>query len=113
MLMTGGAFFLIPCLPELIEVIRLQEGLSQDNEDLNNKASGIFNAFYSFGAIIAPIIGGMLSDSIGYRSTNDAAAFLSITFLFFYAFTNTKLSDYKWKKVPKSVVKETDSGNNN
>lgn len=55
----------------------------------------------------------MLSDSIGYRSTNDAVAFFSILFLVIYALTNTKLSDYKWIKPhqAKSKLDETKEEN--
>ncbi|CDW74258.1 permeases of the major facilitator superfamily [Stylonychia lemnae] len=63
----------------------------EENHTLNDKASGIFNGFVAFGAIIAPIVGGSLSDSIGYQSSNDALAFLSsaytVSFILVWFFT--------------------------
>lgn len=58
----GCLLFFIPSLPEVIEAVRLKERFSEDNEILSDKASGIYNSFYSFGAIIAPIMGGFLND---------------------------------------------------
>jgi MFS family permease len=62
---------------------------------LNDKASGIYNAFYCLGAIIAPILGGILNDHIGYRLTNDVMAFVCMGFAVIYILSNTRLADYK------------------
>lgn len=63
-----------------------------------DKCAGLFNSFYSLGAIFAPIIGGLLNDAIGYRYTTDTMAFICLGFCLFYVFTNTKLDDYNIKK---------------
>src|SRR6202000_1437134 len=59
----GALFFDIVALPEVISSVALQEGIDEKNDSLNDKAAGIFNCFYSLGAIIAPILGGVLTDS--------------------------------------------------
>ena len=67
-----------------------------ENHLLNDIASGIFNAFVAFGAIISPVIGGHLSDTIGFRSSNDSIAILScsysIAFAVVWFLTRKKLS---------------------
>lgn len=69
---------------------------------MKDKAAGIFNAFYSFGAILAPIMGGFLNDLIDYRSTNDVMAIMSIVFTILFFLLNTKPKDFKINK-PRSI----------
>jgi hypothetical protein len=59
---VGCLFFFIPSLPEVIDAVRIKEGFTEENEILNDKVSGLYGSFYSFGAIIAPILGGILRD---------------------------------------------------
>jgi MFS family permease len=73
------------------------ENIDPTSETLNDKASGIYNGFYSLGSISAPIIGGALTDSIGYRSANDIMAFFALAFFLIYAITNTRPKHYKCK----------------
>lgn len=85
MLAVGCLFFFIASLPEIIDSVVQSEGIIGENHLLNDRASGIFNAFVAFGAIISPIIGGHLSDTIGFRSSNDSIAILSCTYSIAYA----------------------------
>lgn len=78
-----------------MESVATKEGIESDNETLNDKASGIYNSFYCLGAIIAPILGGILNDHIGYRLANDSMAFFSLGFAIIFMFVNTKLKDFK------------------
>jgi MFS family permease len=87
-----------------MEAVAEREGISKNNDMLNDKAAGIYSAFFSLGAIIAPIIGGILDDHVGYRSTNDIMAIISLVFFFIYLVTNTKPEDYKI--LPKKIEKE-------
>ena len=80
MLSIGCLFFFIASLPEIIDSVKLKQGIVGENHLLNDKASGIFNGFVAFGAIISPMIGGFLSDNIGYRYTNDSFACLSLVY---------------------------------
>lgn len=91
----GGLFFFIPSLPEIIYSVSRKENIPEDSDSLNDKAAGIFNCFYSLGAIIAPILGGLLNDTIGYRSTNDVMAGFVMVFLVFYVLLNTKRKEYR------------------
>jgi MFS family permease len=75
---------------------------------LNDKAAGIYNAFYSLGAITAPIVGGALTDAIGFRSACDVNAFACFGFFAIYALTNTRPRNYLCKKrapSPNSIIK--------
>lgn len=95
----GGLFFFIPSLPEIINSVSHKERIPETNDQLNDKAAGIFNCFYSLGAIIAPIGGGLLNDTIGYRYTNDVMACLVLVFLLTYVLSNTERKEYKCLKL--------------
>jgi len=79
-LSIGCLFFFIASLPEIIDSVIIKEGIGEENHTLNDKASGIFNGFVAFGAIISPIIGGLMSDNIGYRYSNDVIGISSLTY---------------------------------
>eukprot|EP00347_Sterkiella_histriomuscorum_P000894 403374114 len=80
LLSIGCLFFFIASLPEIIDSVIISEDLEEENHTLNDKASGIFNGFVAFGAIIAPIVGGTLSDAIGYPNSNDILALSSSSY---------------------------------
>ena len=82
-------------IPLIIEAISKSKGIRDDDETLNDKASGIYGTFISIGAIIAPILGGALSEWVGYRYTNDIMALACAVMLLMYVFTNTKPEYYK------------------
>jgi hypothetical protein len=50
------------------------------------------------GSITAPIVGGAMTDSIGYRSACDVIAFACLGFYLLYTVTNTRPKDYICKK---------------
>jgi len=79
-LSIGCLFFFIASLPEIIDSVIIKEGIGEENHTLNDKASGIFNGFVAFGAIISPIIGSLMSDNIGYRYSNDVIGISSLTY---------------------------------
>lgn len=57
--------------------------------------AALYNSFYSLGAIFSPIIGGYMSDTIGYRLTCDIMAIISAVYIILYMIFNTTLKDYK------------------
>ena len=65
---------------------------------INDKATGLFNSFMSVGCCLGPIIGGVLNDLIGYRTTNDYIALLSTIFTITFLTFNMEVSDFKWFK---------------
>ena len=83
-LSIGCLLFFIPSLPEIINSVHFKEKIKLDDPTLNDKASGIYNSFYFLGSIIAPILGGMLNDHIGFRSTNDVMMAIGLTFTVIY-----------------------------
>jgi len=87
------SFIFVPLLPEILYVVGTAEGLSQDN-DLNDKASGIYNVAYASGTIIAPNIGGILASAYGFRTMCDILALLSLTFSFIFLFANVGLKTF-------------------
>jgi len=73
----------VPLLSEIIESVMEKEGCDE-NPSLNDKASAMFNAAYATGCIVAPIIGGALNSSYGFRNTCDVMAFASATIAIIY-----------------------------
>ena len=80
LLSVGCLFFFIASLPEIIDSVIQFEDVNPEDHQLNDMASGIFNGFFAFGAIIAPILGGVLKDALGYRYANDTIAIISCVF---------------------------------
>jgi MFS family permease len=80
-------FIFVPLLPEIIEAIQDKEGIGE-NEELNDKASGFFNASYAIGCLIAPILGGAFNDAWGFRKTCDIMAMLAAIFGVVYFLIN-------------------------
>jgi MFS family permease len=81
------SFIFVPLLPEILYVVGTEEGLSNNN-DLNDKASGIYNVAYASGTILAPNIGGILTDLYGFRYMCDTLAIFSFCFSIIFLFAN-------------------------
>lgn len=69
----------MPLLPQIIESVREEEGIS-DSGTINDKAAGVFNTAYAVGCIIGPILGGYLSMYTNFRTTCDIMAISSATY---------------------------------
>ena len=77
------AFIFAPLLPEIIDAVQDKEEIGE-NQELNDKASGLFNSSFAIGCLLGPIIGGLLNDNFGYRTTCDIMAFFSLIYSFIY-----------------------------
>lgn len=75
-----------------------KERVREDNVILNDLASGVFNASYSLGAIIGPILGGFLNSLVGYRYTNDILGFFALFITLLYGIFNTNRQDFRLKR---------------
>jgi MFS family permease len=78
----------VPLLGEIIDAVKEKERLTEDNNDLSDLASGLFNFSYAIGCMIAPIIGGLFYQIWGFRKTCDIMAFSCIVFSIFYFLLN-------------------------
>lgn len=67
-----------------------------ENSVINDKATGLFNAFMSGGAALGPIFGGILTDYIGYRNCNDSMAIFATIFTSAFLIFNMEKSDFAW-----------------
>ncbi|CDW88996.1 permeases of the major facilitator superfamily [Stylonychia lemnae] len=83
------ALIFVPLLGEIIEAVQEKENIASSNDQLNDKASSLFNMAYAVGCLIAPILGGLFNDLVGFRSTCDimaiAATALAILYFLFNA----------------------------
>lgn len=92
----------VPLLSEIVEAVMEKEGLEEENEDLNDLASGFFNTAYAVGCLIAPILGGAFNDLWGFRFTCDIFAFSSLAYAAIYFFLNTLPYILSKRKTPKT-----------
>ncbi len=67
----------VPLLSEVIDAIEQKENVKK-NTYINDRASALFNTASSFGTVIGPVIGGVLDDKIGWASTCDIFAIITI-----------------------------------
>ena len=94
--LIGVANFLgfVPCIPEVIESVQAKHNVSKTNNHLNDKASAIFNFYYSLGGMLGPIIGGYLGTYFGYRETSDIVGIYCLIFALLFGIFNTKREDF-------------------
>jgi MFS family permease len=109
MILLGFACSLIfvPLLPEIISAVQDKEKIGENNE-LNDKASSVFNVSYATGCLIAPILGGALNDHFQYRTTCDIMALSAAGFSLIYFFFNvlsSLIANRKTKEIKKKYEK--------
>ncbi|CDW73087.1 UNKNOWN [Stylonychia lemnae] len=71
-------------LPNIIKAVEEKEDLKESNDQLMDKASTLYILSYTFSCLIAPLLGGYLSDNFGYNKACDlmgmTLAFLAILY---------------------------------
>ena len=82
------SFIFVPLLAEIIDAVKDKEGITEDNEQVSDLASGVFNTSYAIGCLIAPILGGLFNDLYGFRYTCDIMAFSSLVLAAVYFVLN-------------------------
>ena len=79
----------------------IQEGEDpQMDEDISDRASGLYNGFYYVGMIMSPVAGSLIYEYYrNFNRTCDIFALISVSFTVVYVLFNV-LPDYKtlWKK---------------
>lgn len=78
----------VPCLSDIVHAITESEGIPEDDQKLNDLASGLVNSAYAFGSIFAPILGGFFNDRVGFRLTCDIFAMLTLVYCLIYFLVN-------------------------
>ena len=119
-----GSFMFVPVLPEVIAVVKESylesfQNLSAEEKDekykkvssaLADKASACNNISYALGSTLGPILGGFMSDHLGYRPTFDAMAlaclgFCAVNFCFFVFY---RVKSNETKVITRSEVLHTE-----
>jgi MFS family permease len=91
---AAQGFLFIPILPEIIESFSQRYGFTegedeQVDEDISDRASGLYGAFYYTGMILSPICGSLVYEHYGnFNQTCDTFAFLAIFYIGVYYFGN-------------------------
>jgi MFS family permease len=94
--LVGAAqgFLFIPILPEIIEAFsdryEIKEGENEEvDEDVSDRASGLYGAFYYTGMIISPITGSLIYHNLkSFNKTCDLFAMFSIGYIIIYYIFN-------------------------
>ncbi len=64
------AMALVPVIPEIIDSVKQKENVDEADivtiAKISDLASGLHGCFNAIGSFIAPIIGGWLSDKVGF-----------------------------------------------
>jgi MFS family permease len=82
---TSMACYFVSGLSIIIKAMLEQLNQEHDNPRMNDKASALLTTFMSCGSILSPIVGGVLNDKHGFRSTCDILMLCSLIFgLFFF-----------------------------
>ena len=81
------SFIFAPILPEIMDAVQEKEQIGE-NSQLNDRASGLYNVSYGIGCMMAPIMGGILNQFYGYKTTCDIMAFSCLGFGIVYFFIN-------------------------
>ena len=86
-LFLGGlinAYLIIPTMDEMLKDSQERLNLDEDNKELNDAWSGLFNMSYSAGEILGPLIGNLLFTFTNFSITCDIIGCLLILFGFVY-----------------------------
>ena len=84
-LFLGGlinAYLIIPTMDEMLKDSQERLNLDEDNKELNDACSGLFNMSYSAGEILGPLIGNLLFTFTNFSITCDIIGCLLILFGF-------------------------------
>ena len=79
----------VPLLSEIINAVKEKKNVTEKTEVLVDLAALVFNLSDTIGAIISPIVGGVLNDHFGYRKTCDIIAFCALCYAVIYFFLIT------------------------
>ena len=101
-------------LPDAIEAVYLKENIvegSNENFDqlISDYGSGLYGTFFSLGQILAPVLGGILYQFLGYRQTTDFIALSSLLWsgIFFVFNVGIRIFQQERKiKIKKEMLKE-------
>jgi MFS family permease len=100
----GCVLIVIPTLPEIIDAYRKKYNLTREDDRLNDKSSGLFASFTSFGGILGPLVGGALNDAVGYRYTNDCVSSIIFTYAICFFIFNMKSENFRMLAVHTTKV---------
>ena len=73
---TASCVF-VPLLSDIIDAIEEKEGVRK-NPFINDRASALFNTASALGTVIGPVIGGVLDDALGWASSCDVFALVTL-----------------------------------
>jgi MFS family permease len=79
---VGVAFSMVPSIPEFIAVGKIL--FPKHHSTVGDMASGLFNASYSAGALVGPILGGVLDEKFGFPRAETIYGMVNLAYLMVY-----------------------------
>ena len=84
----------------MIEAVYMKEQIVEGenefiDEEINDKASGLYSTFFSIGQIIAPIMGGPLYEAFDSKGTCDFLGVICCIYTVFYFIFNVGFDIFK------------------
>ncbi len=83
----------VPLIAEIIDAVKQKEKVDEKDHATSAKisdlASGLYSSCNALGSFSAPIVGGLINEVYGFRSTCDIMAVASFSFGVIYLAVNT------------------------
>lgn len=103
----GVAFSMVPSIPEFMSVGK--EIYPEHNESVGDMASGLFNAAYSAGALLGPILGGVLDENFGFSRAESIYGIINLGYLLIYLTVGEGIKAFLRKERKDVSKKEADT----
>ena len=94
---------MVPSIPEFMSVGK--EIYPKHHESVGDMASGLFNAAYSAGALLGPILGGVLDENFGFARAESIYGIVNLGYLFIYLSVGEGMKAF-WSKEKNDVAKK-------
>lgn len=75
-------FFIIPCLPEMIEDVKKK--YPHKPFEASDISSGVFNAMLGFGSMLSPLYGSYMTAAFGFRFCTDTVGYSLLAYSIAY-----------------------------
>ncbi len=89
----SNSLMVVPLIAEIIDAVKQKEKVDEKDHATSAKisdlASGLYSSCNALGSFSAPIVGGLINEVYGFRSTCDIMAVSSFSFGVIYLAVNT------------------------
>lgn len=94
---------MVPSIPEFMSIGK--EIYPNHQEIVGDMAAGLFNAAYSAGALLGPILGGVLDEKFGFARAESIYGIINLGYLLIYLTIGEGMKAF-WSKERKELAKK-------